>query len=125
MARDSKLREIELKRQVNTEMQQQAADRLLREWEQNGPQEFNDLEDKYGDISARQYGKVMDQFMGPPDHDITVEEIRERYGSVTDYLQQRKRDNIDLNTREMSEREFALWKEGYSEGFKDGLQNSG
>lgn len=122
MAKDAKLPEIELKRtDFNTPDQEEIAKILLQEWE-SGPAAYTDLSNTYP-YSDSVFGNVMDRYMGPPDHDITVEEIRARYGSISNYLDARKRDDVDTDTRELSQRELDLFKEGYREGYKDGVKD--
>ena len=124
MAKDSKLPEIEIKRQdFRTDEQREAAENMLETWNEEGPTSFSELADRFG-YSDSMYSKIMNRHMGPVDHDITVEEIRARYGSVTEYLEERKKDTIDTDTRELSERELDLFKEGYREGYRDGLEDA-
>lgn len=123
MAKDAKLPTIEIKRtDFNTSLQEQCANEIVEHWDEHGPSSFTDLAEKYGTATASQYGKVMDRYLGPEDHDLTVEEIRARYGSVKEYLELRKADEIETDTREMSDRDLELLQEGYAQGFKDGYK---
>jgi len=122
MAKDTKPDEIELKRDnFNTKKQQLAAERLQDHW----PANFKDLGEQFDsddDPSSSLYRKVYNEYFGVPSDDRTIEELRAQYGSMTNYLEQRKHGNINLDTKELTERELELFKEGYGEGYKDGYK---
>lgn len=123
MARDAKPDEIELKkRNFSTDKQELAADRLLEHWDGNIT--YKDLEAQYGDISASLYRKVFDEYFGMPGDDRTIEELRAQFGSIKQYLEQRKYGNIELDKTELTESELTLYKEGFKEGYKEGLADS-
>lgn len=127
MARDAKLPAIELKRDdFNTEMQGVAAERLLDEWKTS----FTAIAEKYGgefddEPGEGLYAKVYERYMGPPDEDLTVGEIRAQYGSVSAYLEAKRAGNTDAGKIVFTNSEFETWKEAYRQGIIDGLEDAG
>jgi hypothetical protein len=120
MARDAKPSEIELKRDdFSTPKQEKAAERLIEHWDSNC--EFKQLaEEEYpGDDepSDSLYRKVYNEYFGPTGDRRTFDAIREQYGSVANYLEERKKGNVDLqfddDRRELTDRELSLVQEGY------------
>lgn len=119
MARDAKPSEIELKRDdFSTDKQEFAAEKLLEHWDSNT--EFKELaEVMYPEgPSDSLYRKVYSEYFGPVGDRRTFEAIREQYGSVAEYLEERKKGNVDLefdddDRRELTDRELSLVQEGY------------
>lgn len=122
MPKDAKLPEIEIKRRdFNKDKQRQMAEEMIETWEKEGPTSYKNLEERYGTASASHYGNVMDRYLGPKDHDITVGDIRAEYDSVSNYLQKRKRGDIETDMNEFTDREMGLIQEFYAKGEDDGF----
>jgi len=121
MARDAKPSEIDLKRDdFSTPKQEKAAKRLIEHWDSNC--QFKQLaEEEYpgeDEPSDSLYRKVYNEYFGPTGDRRTFEAIREQYGSVSNYLEERKKGNVDLEfdddeKRELTDRELSLVQEGY------------
>ncbi len=119
MPRDAKPSEIELKYDdFSTTKQEFAAEKLLEHWDSNC--EFKELaEELYPDgPSGSLYRKVYNEYFGPVGDRRTFEEIRAQYGSVSNYLEERKQGNVDLEFEdsektELTDRELSLMQEGY------------
>lgn len=122
MPKDSKLPAVEIKKwNFSNEKKEKMAHEIVETWEEEGPTSYTELEEKYGAASDSHYGNVMDEHLGPKDHDITVEEIRAQYGSVSDYLELRKQGEIETDTQELTDRELDDMQEYYAKGRDDGV----
>jgi len=129
MPRDAKPSEIELKRDdFSTEKQEIAAERLQEHWDSNC--EFKELaEELYpgeGEPSASLYRKVYNEYFGPVGDRRTFEEIRAQFESVGNYLEERKKGNVDLEFGEPENDESdieEIRREAYRSGYDDGFEN--
>jgi len=125
MPRDAKPSEIELKRDdFSTPKQEIAAERLQKHWDSNC--EFKKLaEELYpeeteedDEPSASLYQKVYQEYFGVPGDRRTIEQLKAQYGSMSNYLEERKQGNVDLEFVEdkktqLTDRELNLMQEGY------------
>jgi len=137
MPKDAKPQRIELKRDdFNTELQRDVADILQERW----PMDFTEFEDEYegheyfvnkydGGPSSSTFQKVYRQYFGvvddPERDDRTIEEIREEYGTMKQFLDLRDRELL-LSQRD-SAQDSGVTKEDlgiYRKGFKDGYQTA-
>jgi len=127
MSRDSKPSEIELKRDdFTTDKQAFCAEKLQEHWDSNC--EFKELaEEMYPDgPSDSLYRKVYEEYFGVPGDRRTIEELKAQFGSMSDYLTERKNGNVDLQYSEPTVDESdieQIRKEAYQRGFEDGFES--
>lgn len=135
MAKDATPDQIRLvNSNFTNENHREIAGILQDEWDAQAT--FSDLGDEF-DAHRATFQKVYNRYFGPAEEDFgdgiqedrTIEQIKERFGTYSDYRDARERGELDKDPGEsVSEHEMELiqegYRRGYSDGFKDGMGQS-
>ena len=98
----------------NTTDQQKAAKHLKEHW----PIQFNDLADKTGEYTDGMYRRVIKEYFGPADADLTFEELWDEYGTLDQYYKRRD------ESEESSEAFERGLERGIDIGFEKGFEQA-